>query len=407
MQNILLVLGTVAVLAATGNSAFPAPDRPVSSINVAAPKDMAQWIRDFRDRAIHRGVSRLVFDEAFANVKYNEGVVRRDRDQAEFTKSLWDYLDTAVSEKRIEGGRAALSRYSDTLAKIEARYGVDKEILVAFWGIESNYGSHRGNFPLIESLATLAFDGRRAHFFEEQLIAALKILQAGDVEPSNMLGSWAGATGHTQFMPDTFLAHAVDFNKDGRRNIWSDDPTDALASTASLIAGAGWQEGVAWGMEVNLPRGFDFNLIGRRKQFPTSFWAKKGVHRVDGRELPQGKGSIILPGGADGAAFIVFNNFYAVRRYNPADSYAIAVAHLADRLKGLDPIQRVPEFRSRALTQAERFELQDRLTNRGFSTRGIDGNVGPNTIEAIRAFQRSAGILPDGFPSEGLLQRLR
>ncbi|MCW8060092.1 lytic murein transglycosylase [Agrobacterium tumefaciens] len=403
----LLVLGTVAVLAATSNSALTAPDRAVSSIDVAAQKDMARWIRDFRDRAIRRGVSRSVFDEAFANVKYNEGVVRRDRDQAEFTKSIWDYLDTAVSEKRIEGGRAALRRYSDTLAKIEARYGVDKEILVAFWGIESNYGSHRGNFPLIESLATLAFDGRRARFFEEQLIAALKILQAGDVDPPNMVGSWAGATGHTQFMPDTFLAHAVDFNKDGRRNIWSDDPTDALASTASLIAGAGWQEGAAWGMEVNLPQGFDFNLIGRRKQFSTSFWAKMGVHRLDGRELPQAKGSIILPGGADGAAFIVFNNFYAIRRYNPADSYAIAVAHLADRLKGLGPIQRIPEFRSRALTQAERLELQERLTTKGFSTRGIDGNVGPNTVEAIRAFQRSAGIVPDGFPSEGLLQRLR
>ncbi|PRD43131.1 lytic murein transglycosylase [Phyllobacterium phragmitis] len=413
MQKIIMCLGSLAITVAcagTAESNLADVMRPQSSAfteTFDAETEMRAWITDFRPRALARGISQTTFDRAFAGVRYNPEVIRRDGNQAEFTKTIWDYLDAAVSDTRIENGRATLAHYSTILNQIEAEYGVDKEILVAFWGIESNYGTHRGDFPVVESLATLAYEGRRASFFEEQLIAALKILQADDVETSEMVGSWAGAMGHTQFMPDTFLSYAIDFSGDGRRDIWSDDPTDALASTSSLLARGGWQRGQVWGLEVSLPRGFDYAQIGRRNQLPASAWAAQGVRSVDGKVFPPGQASILLPGGAEGAAFLVYRNFHAIRRYNPADSYAIAVAHLADRLRGLGPIQRIPANVSRALSHEERLELQERLTRAGFDTRGTDGRIGPNTVKAIRAYQRSVGLIPDGFADERLLRRLR
>ena len=388
----------------------PKPREAVLTAVQATPADtaFARWVAGFRGRALAQGIAPGVFDAAFAGARYDPEVVRRDRNQSEFTKPIWEYLASAVSDSRIENGREALRRHARVLEEIEARYGVEKEVVVAVWGLESAYGQVRGDHDVIGSLATLAFDGRRARFFEEQLIAALKIIQSGDVHPRAMTGSWAGAMGHTQFIPTSYLAFAADFRGDGRRDIWSEDPTDALASTAAYLAKSGWRKGQPWGVEVVLPQGFDFSRASRGTEMMPSAWAAEGVRGVDGRPVPDyGRASILLPAGARGAAFMVFDNFEAIERYNAADAYVIAVGHLADRLRGAGPIRaRWPEG-DRGLTFAERAEMQRLLTSRGFSTAGVDGKVGPKTISAIRDYQRHAGMVPDGYASLDLLRRLR
>jgi lytic murein transglycosylase len=349
-----------------------------------------------------------VLQAAFDGVSYDPDVIRLDRNQSEFTRTIWDYLDSAVSDSRVRNGREALARHRSTLAAIERRYGVPAEIVVAVWGLESSYGSFRGSNDVIRSLATLAYDGRRGAFFEAQLFAALEILQAGDTAPRSMRGSWAGAMGHTQFMPTSFLDYAVDFTGDGRRDIWSDDPTDALASTAAYLARFGWQTGQPWGVEVVLPRGFDYGLTGHETKKSARFWARMGVRDTDGRQVPDhGPASILLPAGAQGAAFMIFDNFGVIERYNPADAYVIGVGHLADRIAGGGPIRAPWPRGDRALSFSEREELQARLTRAGFDTQGVDGRIGPNTEAAIRRYQTAAGLIPDGYASLALLRRLR
>lgn len=367
-----------------------------------------QWVAGFRGRALAQGISDDTLTRAFRAVRYDPDVIRRDRNQSEFTKTIWDYLDSAVSAERIANGRAALAEHGRLLDRIEARYGVEKEIVVAVWGLESSYGSFRGDMPLVQSLATLAYDGRRGSFFEAQLVAALQILQNGDVTPDRMTGSWAGAMGHTQFIPTSYLAFAVDFTGDGKRDIWSDNPADALASTAAYLAKSGWQTGRPWGLEVTLPQGFDYGQSGDRVKKPVADWQALGVSTAEGGRLPDhGVASVLLPGGARGAAFLIFRNFNVLERYNAADAYVIGVGHLADRLKGGPAIQAGWPRGDRALVAAERTELQERLTLAGFDAGGADGKIGPNTIAAVKAYQRSVGMVPDGYPSLDLLNRLR
>jgi membrane-bound lytic murein transglycosylase B len=366
------------------------------------------WVAGFKRRAAAEGIAAPVLQAAFSGVGYDPEVIRLDRNQAEFSRTLWDYLDSAVSDTRVTNGRAALDRHRRTLAAIERRYGVPAEVVVAVWGLETSYGSFRGSNDVIRSLATLAYDGRRAAFFEAQLVAALRILQAGDTDPRSMRGSWAGAMGHTQFMPTSFLDYAVDFTGDGRRDIWDEDPTDALASTAAYLARFGWQTGQPWGVEVVLPDGFDYALTGRAITRDPDEWARMGVRDAAGRAVPDhGPASILLPAGARGAAFMVFDNFGVIERYNPADAYVIGVGHLADRIAGGPPIQAAWPRGDRALSFAEREELQARLTRAGFDTQGVDGRIGPNTEAAIRRYQTSAGLIPDGYASLALLERLR
>ena len=271
---------------------------------------LRRWVQRFRARAAAHRIGRRTFDRAFANVRFLDDVIRRDRNQSEFTKSIWDYLDSAVSQSRITNGRNKLQKHRRVFDAIEARYGVEKEVVAAIWGMESAYGKHRGKTPIISALATLAYDGRRGKFFEEQLIAALKILQNGDITVGRMTGSWAGAMGHTQFIPTSFLAYAEDFNRDGRRDIWSDDPGDALASTAAYLARSGWVKGMPWGIEVKLPRGFDYALANRRIKKRPSTWERMGVRAADRRPIANyGKASILLPAGARGPALMIFKNF--------------------------------------------------------------------------------------------------
>lgn len=381
---------------------------PIPVTQVASNPGFEQWISGFERRARAQGIRAATLQAAFNGVQYDPDVIRRDRNQSEFTKTIWEYLDSAASATRIKNGKAALRQHRRKLDAIEARYGVEKEVVVAVWGLESAYGEYRGSNDIVQSLATLAYDGRRGAFFEEQLIAALKILQNGDTSPRNMTGSWAGAMGHTQFIPTSYLAYAVDFTGDGRRDIWADDPSDALASTAAYLKRFGWVKGQPWGVEVKLPRGFDFAQASRKVSKSPAQWARLGVVDMNGRTVANhGKASILLPAGGQGAAFMIFKNFSVIERYNAADAYVIGVGHLSDRIDGGAAIKASWPRGDRALTFAERKEMQQRLTRAGFSTQGVDGRIGPKTIEAVRAFQRSQGLAPDGYASLSLLKRLR
>ncbi|WP_299421474.1 lytic murein transglycosylase [uncultured Shimia sp.] len=374
----------------------------------ASTKGLQRWIKRYKSRALKAGISAAVFDHAFQGVQYNAAIIKKDRNQNEFTKTIWDYLDSAASDARIKNGKAALSKHNAKLQKIENRYGVDKEVVVAIWGLESAYGTFKGSTPVIEALATLAYDGRRGDFFEEQLTAALSILQNGDVTVQNMKGSWAGAMGHTQFMPTSFQSYAVDFTGDGKRDIWSGDPTDALASTAAYLKHFGWKKNQPWGVEVKLPKGFDYASANRENLKNPSEWARLGIKDMRGRPVPNhGKASILLPAGAQGAAFMIFKNFDVIEHYNTADAYVIGVGHLADRIQGGPAIQGNWPRGDRALTYKERIELQKRLTKAGFDTQKIDGKIGPLTIAAVRGYQRSEGMIPDGYASLTLLKSLR
>ena len=413
-MNMQVVIGIAAALALVPALTFADPPSARSNEDLILSEPtgnqagLAAWITGFRGRALSTGISAATFDAAMQGLTYLPDVVRKDRHQNEFTKTIWDYLDTAVSDARITSGQAALAKYREVLERIEATYGVDKQAVLAIWGLESAYGAVRGDVGTIEALATLAYDGRRGAFFEGQLLAALRILQAGDVTPANMRGSWAGAMGHTQFMPTSFLSTAVDFNGDGRRDIWSDDPVDALASTAAYLARNGWQKGAPWGVEVTLPLGFDYTLTTDKTRKSVAEWQALGVIIASGANLPDhGPGSILLPGGARGVAFLIFHNFQVIETYNSADAYVIAVGHLGDRIMDGPKFAASWPLDLRALSFEERIELQQRLTAAGFDTLGIDSKMGPRTIAAIMGFQRASGLTPDGFPSLELLVALR
>lgn len=368
----------------------------------------ATWVANFRSRALRAGITDRTFNAAFAGVQYLPDTIRRDRNQSEFVKPMSEYMATAASDLRVRGGRAMLRKHARLLARIEASYGIEPHVVVAFWGMESNYGKRRGDTPLISTLATLAFDGRRGRFFEKQLIAALKILQRRDIAPSQMTGSWAGAMGHTQFIPSTFDAYAMDFTGDRRRDIWSDDPSDALASTAAYLKRFGWRKGQPWGVEVRLPRGFDYGRSNRSVKMSPAQWGQLGVRGTNGQVVPNyGIASLITPTGGRGPAFLVFRNFDVISRYNNAEAYMIGVGRLSDRLRGMDRLHTPWPAGERELFRAERRELQQRLTAAGYNTGGIDGKVGPATRRAIRAYQRAVGLPADGFASLSLLERLR
>lgn len=409
----------IAVMAlALGPSGAHAQDLaedPVDSAASAGASDVIEngseaglraWITGFRSRALAAGISAATFEQAMAGVHFLPAVIERDRKQDEFTKTIWDYLDKAVSEDRIVAGQQALRAHGALLEQIEARYGVDKHVVLAIWGLESAYGLVRGDIDTPSALATLAYDTRRGAFFEGELIAALQILQSGGVAPAAMVGSWAGAMGHTQFMPSSYLKLAVTFDGIGKPDIWRDDPSDALASTAAYLANAGWKKAERWGDEVRLPAGFDYALAGDRTQKPLRAWAEMGVTRPDGGALGPGWAALLLPAGARGPAFLVYDNFAAIEAYNKADAYVIAVGHLADRIAG-GPAFTAPWPRDlRALTLDERREMQARLLAAGVYNGTPDGKIGPLTVAAVKAFQRARGMVPDGYPSLEILQAL-
>jgi membrane-bound lytic murein transglycosylase B len=374
-------------------------------------KSFEDWRERFRVKAVASGITGSVFDQAFAGVVPDERILQKFTAQPEHERPIWDYLDGLLSEKRMRVGRQKLTELSGVLDAVEAFYGVPREVIVAVWGIETSYGTNLGDKNIVRSLATLAWDGgRRARFGEQQLLAALKIIQRGDVPPAAMTGSWAGAMGHTQFIPTTFLQYAVDFDKDGRRDIWT-DYFDALGSTANYLVKSGWKTGEPWGYPVSLPAGFDHDLAGLEKDKTQSVqaWLAKGVVRIDGEPIRRTdlKAALLLPMGANGPALLVFQNFRSILRYNASTAYALAVGQLSDVLKGRPPMALAWQRDQRPLGRTERQELQKLLAAAGFGLPENDGLIGKRTRDAIRRYQRAAGLPADGYPSLDVLKRLR
>ncbi|MCK0139763.1 lytic murein transglycosylase [Aliiroseovarius sp. F47248L] len=374
---------------------------------VMANAGFEAWRADFRARAVAAGVpsdALNMLDEA----RFLPKVVALDNTPAETTKSLGDYIASAVSPQRIKAGQVVMARYPTLLGRIEQKYGVAREVIVAIWGMESSFGAVRGSVPVLSTLASLAYEGRRRALFENELMAALQILALGDTTPAQLTGSYAGAMGHTQFMPTSFLRYAVDFNRDGQRNIWADDPTDALASTAAFLRAKGWRQGQPWAYEVQLPKGFNLAHTGRVYARRLRDWAQIGVMHASGKKLSgPDAGALILPAGPTGPVFMVFDNFHVLKSYNYADSYAIGVGHLSDRLAGGAPIAAKFPGNPWGMTTAERQELQKRLNALGFKAGRPDGVIGEMGRAAIRSYETARGVPVTGVPSRDLLVALR
>jgi len=358
--------------------------------------------------AARRGITRANFDRFTAGLTPDLSIMDKLDAQPEFTKAPWDYLDLLVSDDRIARGRELLAQYAPTFAAVERAYGVDRAIIAAIWGVESDYGTLGGDRPVIRSTATLACVGRRRDYFREEFLATLEILQRGDVPPDRLVGSWAGAFGPTQFMPTTFERYAVDFDGDGRRDVVDSIP-DVIASTANNLKTDGWVPGQTWGYEVALPRNFNYLLADSSRQMSVRQWRNLGVRRADGKAFPRAedRAFLLLPAGARGPAFLMLKNFSVIMKYNPAEVYALAIGHLADRMRGGAPFVQSWPRDERVLTLDECYQMQQLLARRGFNIGEPDGLIGPRTRLAIRDFQVSVGRIPDGFASSDVLDRLR
>lgn len=367
----------------------------------------ATWLEDLRREAAETGVSGTTLDAALAGLEPIPRVIELDRRQPEFTQTFWNYLDTRVTEQRVERGRALLEEHRRLLASVEREYGIPPRYLVAFWGLETNFGSYLGDFPVVGSLATLAYDERRSEFFRTQLLDALHIIDEGSVQAADMKGSWAGAMGHMQFMPATFRQYAVDAGGDGRRDLWNSLP-DALASGANYLARLGWRPEERWGREVRLPQDFPWEQADIAIRKPIAEWAELGVKRADGSALPSTdmEGAIVLPQGYRGPVFLVYHNFDVILYWNRSINYAIAVGHLADRFAGSGEIANGRDVDNEPMTRDQSLALQRRLNELGFDAGEPDGIPGSRTKAAIRAFQRAAGLPQDGHPSAALLEQL-
>ncbi|MDT0619724.1 lytic murein transglycosylase [Salinisphaera sp. P385] len=415
--------GTVlAALLVAGCAATPSSNAPAQAANPGKSAEAAasdaqateparesfrDWLDGFRGEARDRGIGDATLATALDEAEFLPRVIELDQSQPEFTRQIWDYLDTAASDTRVETGRDRLAEHRDDIEAAAEQYGLQPEILVAIWGLESNYGSNFGDTRTVDSLATLAYEGRRRDFARKQLFAALEILDSGDISADRMRGSWAGAMGHTQFIPTSFQAYAMDGDGDGKRDIWGSIP-DVMASTAHYLAEAGWDTGDPWGLEVQLPEGFDYASADGRTRQSASGWAADGVRPASGGSLPQlDDAAIITPAGARGPAFLVGPNFRSILRYNNATSYALAVGRLADRIAGAGPLVAEWPRGLAAMSRDQIEEMQGLLNDAGFDAGTPDGVMGPNTRGALRQFQSSIGLIPDGFPTFALLERLR
>ena len=367
-----------------------------------------EWLAGLRDEARREGISDKTLDAALNELSVEERVVELDRRQPEFTQTFWSYLDARITPWRIQRGKEMLKKHAKLLAKVEVQYGVPARYLVAFWGMETNYGNYLGKFSTISSLATLAYDPRRSTFFRKQLIAALHIIDQGHVSSADMIGSWAGASGHLQFMPTTFLEYASDGDNDNRIDLWGNLP-DVFASGGHYLNSIGWRYGELWGREVLLPADFDWQLARLKNRQSVSYWRALGVTKADGRLFAEDEtlGAIILPQGASGPAFLVYDNFDVIMDWNRSIKYAIAVGHLADRLIGLPELRNGRDTDNRPLSFEAAEEMQHRLNALGFDAGTPDGIAGRKTREAVRGYQASAGLAADGFPSVSILEHLR
>ena len=374
----------------------------------AQDADFESWLNGVRHDAKAAGISQVTIEAALTGLSPIERVLELDRRQPEFTRTFWSYLDRAVTPKRIEQGRALLTEHGALLGRVQRRYNVQPGYLVAFWGLESNFGSHTGGFSVIGALATLAYDARRGAFFRAQLLDALRIVDQGHIGLAEMEGSWAGAMGQLQFIPSTFVNYAVDFDGDGRQNIWTDLP-DVFGSAANYLSSMGWRGDEKWGREVRLPDGFDWELASLKLRKPIAEWSRLGVRRADGGALPAAdiSGAIVAPGGHKGPAFLVYGNFNKILNWNRSLLYAIAVGHLADRIAGRGVLRTERPATEEPLSRAQVEELQGLLAQLGFDAGEPDGVIGSRTRAALREYQRAAKVPPDGYPTPDLLSSIR
>lgn len=368
----------------------------------------AAWVKDFSKDAHSNGVSKSTLATAFNGIQLNAEVLKRDSYQPEFVKPVWSYLESAVSPTRVKNGRAKYALHQRLLRKIAEQYQVPPQLIAAIWGLETAYGATFGGFNVVEALATLGYAGRRAAFWEQQLLAALQIIDGGDIAAAQMIGSWAGAMGHTQFMPTSFQERAVDYDQDGKRDIWN-SYGDVFASTANFMQKAKWKAGETWGAPVTLPKDFNWALADSSVKKSPEEWAALGLQNAHGGGLPRssGKAYILLPAGHRGPAFMVLQNFRAIMRYNNSTSYALAVGLLSDRIAGAVPHSFKWPRDQQVLNRSQSKELQSLLTAAGFDTQGVDGILGANSRKALRAWQLEQGLVPDAFATIEQLTLLR
>lgn len=418
MRRLAFVLGSVflamtqakAELIINGQSISSSP----SNFNTtsAAQNDFQQCLTNLRAQAIASGVTGLTYDRYTQNLTPDYSVIEKLNYQPEFSTPIWDYLSGLVDEERVQLGQQKLAQHREVLNRVAATYGVPAETVVAVWGVESNFGNISGSYPLLQALGTLSCEGRRQSFFRGEFFTTMRILQRGDLTEQQMKGSWAGAFGHTQFMPSTYEELAVDFDGDGRRDLVS-STSDALASTANFLKKRGWQTGMPWGFEVRIPDDMSIGGESRRNKKSLSSWMSRGVVRVDGSALVQGNLSsssaagLMAPAGANGPVFLVFKNFDAIYSYNAAESYALAIAHLSDRLQGNGGFSKAWPTDDAGTSRAERREIQQFLLNRGYDIGAVDGLIGDKSRQAIRQEQIRLGLSPTGRAGQQILAAFR
>ena len=397
----LWLTGALAVVLALCSGLAPEAAR-------AQEQSFADWLDGVKREARAAQISESTIETALAGIAPIPRVIELDRRQPEFTQTFWAYLEKRVTAGRVARGRRMLAQHRGLLERVQARYGVQPRFLVAFWALESNFGDHTGGFSVIGALATLAYDERRSAFFRSQLMDALKIVDQGHITPASMSGSWAGAMGQLQFIPSTFVNYAVDYDGDKRRDIWNSLP-DIFASAANYLSRIGWRGDETWGREVRLPPDFDWGLIGLGKRRALEEWQRLGLRRIDGRDLPRAdlEAAVMLPAGHKGPAFLVYGNFNAILKWNRSLLYAVAVGHLADRLVGRSPLRTERPVKERPMSRAQIEEMQSLLGSLGFDAGKPDGIVGSQTRRALGNFQRQAGLVPDGYPSQDVLENLR
>lgn len=420
MQRLALFLGSIVLAASQAQAELIINGQRVSTselssspgIYTPSSSSFQSCLAGLKPQALSKGVHAATYDRYTQNLTPDYSVIERLNYQPEFSTPIWDYLSGLVDEERVQQGRQKLQQHRDVLNRVSAAYGIPAETVVAVWGVESNYGDISGKYPLLQALGTLSCEGRRQSYFRGEFFTTMKLLQRGDVYENQLKGSWAGAFGHTQFMPSTYDELAVDFDGDGRRDLVSSIP-DALASTANFLKKRGWQTGQSWGFEVKIPQGMSVSGEGRRNKKSLSSWINQGVVRADGSALVQGdlsessQAGLLAPAGANGPVFLVFKNFDAIYSYNAAESYALAIAHLSDRLQGKGGLVQAWPTDDAGTSRAERREIQQFLLNKGYDIGAVDGLIGDKTRQAIRQEQIRLGLTPTGRAGQQILRAFR
>ncbi|OAL80820.1 lytic transglycosylase [Acinetobacter sp. SFB] len=419
MRRLAFVLGSVFFAMTQANAELLINGQPVTTASIpsstpvfSAQNNFQQCIANLRSQAMASGVSGSTYDRYTQNLTPDYSVIEKLNYQPEFSTPIWDYLSGLVDEERVQLGRQKLAQHRDVLNRVAAAYGVPAETVVAVWGVESNFGDIAGSYPLLQALGTLSCEGRRQSYFRGEFFTTMRILQRGDLTEQQMKGSWAGAFGHTQFMPSTYEELAVDFDGDGRRDLVS-STSDALASTANFLKKRGWQTGMPWGFEVRIPERMSISGEGRRNKKALSSWVSRGVVRADGSPLIQGNLSdssaagLMAPAGENGPVFLVFKNFDAIYSYNAAESYALAIAHLSDRLQGQGGFSKAWPTDDAGTSRSERREIQQFLLNKGYDIGTVDGLIGDKTRQAIRQEQTRLGLSPTGRAGQQILRAFR